>query len=265
MHALSKVLASWSKKKNLITIALIDELNFYFLGIHPNFELPKLVKFFLGKDIENELIQIALPKLYRHRPLYSVPLYHELGHFIDNDNRIVQHSLILKPPSPALVDQERNHRKEFFADLFATMYTGQAQILFMDKLCPSAPACFSHPSTKDRIKTMELFLSGKSNEIIDIFQDILTKHSLPTLETNYVVPNIVDCFDNIRTYCIQSDAELHGILEAGLLFLENLSGTPRSPWKDLSNEFEPDRIVNDLIEKSIRNKIIVDKWNNGTA
>ncbi len=264
VYALSTALRDWNIGNNIVTTALIDEFNFYFQGIDPNFK--KLVKSYLTIEISHDLIQIALPKLYIHKPLYSIPLYHELGHFIDNHKRITSYSRLLHPlPGKYHEQVEVAHRQEFFADIFSASYTGLASVIFLNEFAANAVETHSHPSTKQRVEVMTSFLEGKSNGITDIFYNTLTKLGLPPLMRRYEVPKLVECFNNIRPYCIKNKKELHGILEAGWNYLLTRDSEPDSGFNEISDEFEPAKIINDLIEKSIRNMILQEKWDNGST
>ncbi len=264
VYALTTALEDWSSGNNLVTTALTDDFNFYFQGIDPDFN--KLVESYLGIELNYDLIQIALPKLYIHKPLYSIPLYHELGHFIDNKKRITKASLLLHPPSVRTdIYQQNAHRSEYFADLFSVSYTGESTIIFLNEFASDAPDSYSHPATNKRIKIMTAFLEGISNDIIDIFTDTLNHLKLPSLRKRFITPNLDDCYNNIRPYPINDKKELHGILTGGWNHLISISENNESCLKDISNEFEPARIINDITEKSIRNMILKSKWQNGTA
>lgn len=264
VYSLTNALKDWHNGNTLITTALIDECNFYFQGIDPNFK--KLVKIYLSSNIEYDLIQIALPKNYIHKPLYSIPLYHELGHYIDLEKRVTNLSVLLFPlPGRLPIDAEISHRKEFFADLFSASYTGAANMIFINELAPGQPESFSHPSTEERVKVMSAFLDGKDHPIINYFNESLNRLGLPSLQKRYEIPAVEGCFDNIRPYCIRSKGELHGMLEAGWNYLSNLPENSASGLNEIADEFEPARIINDLTEKSIRNMILKEKWADGTA
>lgn len=267
VFALTDALKDWDSRDNLITTALIDECNFYFQGIDPNFKI--LVKSYLSLEITHDLIQIALPRIYIHKPLYSIPLYHELGHFIDFEKRITHTSFLLNPLTVAIPPKDRNieiaYRKEFFADLFSASYTGGANIIFLNEFAPNQPASNSHPATSQRIEVLEAFLQGKHHETIDIFQSALNKLGLPLLSKRFKLPDLYYCYNNIRPYCIKTKEELHGILEAGWNYQLTLKANSDSALNDITDEFEPARIINDLTEKSIRNMILNEKWNNGTV
>lgn len=264
VYTLTTALEDWSNSKNLVTTALTDDLNFYLQGIDPDFR--QLVKGYLGLDVSHDLIQIALPKLYIHKPLYAIPLYHELGHFIDNEKRINNASLLLyKIPVSANPYIEIAHRKEFFADLFAVSYTGESQIIFLNEFASGAQDSATHPSTAKRIDVMQSFLDGRNHFIIDIFNTTIGHLGLPAIQKRFKIPNLDNCFNNIRPYPIADNEELHGMLTASWHHLQNLPSNPESNLRDISNEFEPARIINDLTEKSIRNMILKEKWRNGTT
>ncbi|MCK9606554.1 MAG: hypothetical protein M0R33_08905 [Methylomonas sp.] len=152
-HCLKLALEDWTHKKALITTALTQEKNysFYFEGVWPQFYI--LAESYTGIKFESELVQIAFPKLYQHRPLLNVALYHELGHFIDIHQGIVNQSLLLVPSamlplpsinfsglSPDLVNQIAiHHRREYFADLFAASYAGKAIRDFLAEFAKNNP------------------------------------------------------------------------------------------------------------------------------
>jgi hypothetical protein len=264
VYCLKKALSQWITQECLITTALIDERNYHFYG----FDLGAIVNTVFPNKINKKLIQIALPKLYKHRPIYNVGLYHELGHFIDGHYNITGNSRLLNS-DPGLTKNsdkqwDKSHRAEYFADLFAASFTGMAIFKFINMFAFGHSASETHPATDDRLAIIGNFLTGSKNKIIDNFNESLQVLKLPELKPQFVKPDISEAFNNTRPYVIQSDGELHGILEAGWDLLENIKNTPTEPWKNL-DPFDVDRILNDLIEKSIRNKMIKEKWANANC
>ncbi|MEW8139145.1 MAG: hypothetical protein AB2761_18940 [Candidatus Thiodiazotropha endolucinida] len=257
VYALKIALDDWVSNPCSISTALRDDLDYHFLGVDPG---QVIQKFIPGVNFNSKLIQIALPKLYRHYPLYNVALYHELGHFVDNECGITNYSFLLQPPASQHTRlMEEHHRKEYFADLFAACYTGRAISLFLDAACRNNQISFTHPATSDRISVITDFLKGTSNKLIDFYQNVLDARGLPKLKKRYVSPDITDTFDAIRTFPIASIEELHGILDAGWNFLVDTYDHNREPWSNVEKK-DILRIINDLIEKSIRNRMVVLKW-----
>lgn len=263
VYALELALRDWTSHPCAITTALLDDLDYHFLGVDPTIAIrahDPQVRF------ENELIQIALPRLYRHRPLYNVALYHELGHYIDTHFRVSELSLLQNPAysrlSPERLRILLNHSKEYFADLFAVSYTGVAFVKFLETLAFGAPDSFSHPATSKRVEKMENLMLGRSDPLIDAFQSALSLLKLPALAVRYRRPDIDGAFNSIRTYSIADSCELHGVLEAAWVFLESAEKQDRKPWSNIP-VLEIGQIVNDLVEKSIRNFMTVMKWQHG--
>jgi hypothetical protein len=273
VHCLKKALASWTHKNALITTALTQEKNysFYFEGVPQDFY--HLAKEYAGVSFSGELVQIALPQIYQHRPLLNVALYHELGHFLDDHHSIVNLTLLLIPsnklPLPQLninlLNQQtvdfvaRNHRKEYFADVFSASYAGMAYRDFLAEFANNNPVCGTHPATEDRLALIDSFLAGRENDIIDSFQKALTMLGLRKLEIAFSVPDVSAAFGNVRPYAIQNDGELHGIFEAGSSYLKEVLAHPAGPWLE-AGEDTTERLINDLVEKSIRNSMILDRW-----
>lgn len=259
VYALKVALADWGKEDFVITTAIIDERNYYFKEADPN----RVLKRFIEIDMDIELIQIAFPKLYRHRPLYNVALYHELGHFIDHHYKIITYSSLLEPYSDDkdLAKMQDYHRREYFADLVAASYTGEGYTRFLGHFSRDQMDTTTHPSIQNRLNNIEDFLNGNTNSIIDLFQRVLTLLRLPQLRIRFESPDIKPRFSNVLPYDIQNDAELHGIFVSGWEFLGDVHDGKVETWCGLES-FEADRIVNDLIEKSIRNRVITEKWKN---
>jgi hypothetical protein len=273
VHCLKEALASWTHKNALITTALTQDkaYSFYFQGV--NQEFYTLAKAYTNVDFKSELAQIAFPQIYRHRPLLNVALYHELGHFLDVHHGIVNQSLLLlqseQLPLPSInfdslsLDQ-RNcianfHRREYFADIFAASYVGKAYREFLNAFAKNNPVSLTHPATNDRLALIDSFLSGTYTEIINLFQTSLTKLGLQKLGINFSAPDVSAAFDNARPYAIQNEAELHGIFEAGNTYLKQALTTPAILWSEI-DKTTSERMVNNLVEKSIRNSMIVNQW-----
>ncbi len=269
--SLEQALQDWlpnPEQPYAVTTALLDEQQYYFRGIYDQFY--DMVSAFLDVTFEVKLIQIALPRLYRHRPLYGVALYHELGHFIDTYFKVTEFSLLIAPPALPQINPtqayevERSWRKEYFADLFAAGYTGSAIGVFLGHIAPNAPPSLSHPATNDRLNNIAAFLAGNKTQIIGLFDNALQLLGLPTLTIRYSKPDIRPFLNNIRPYPIANEPELHGLIEAGWEYLSAAHKDGDSPWTELGEE-KTDRIINDVIEKSIRNWMIKTRWVDGTA
>ncbi len=263
VYALKIALKDWVSGECAITTALLDDLNYHFNQVAPG---DVIEKFIPSVSFETKLIQIALPKLYRHRPIYNVALYHELGHFVDRQFGITKLTMLAHPLKPEASEEDHriyeSHLGEYFADLFAASYTGTSIASFLNLIVPNQAASFTHPATNDRTSVVNDFLSKKSQLVVDMFQSTLANRGLPSLEIRYVAPDIKESFNNIRTYQIANTAELHGIIESGwTMWLEERE---KEPWVNLEDR-EFARILNDLIEKSIRNKMISTKWNDANS
>lgn len=276
VHCLKKALASWTDKNALITTALTQDkaYSFHFHGV--NHEFYTLAKSLTGVKFDSELVQIAFPQIYRHRPLLNVALYHELGHFLDVHHGIVHLSLLQVPSAqlplpginlnilaPKLKEAiVTHHRREYFADIFAASYAGKAYKDFLDAFAKNNPVSNTHPATNDRLTLIDSFLSGKHDDIIELFQTSITSLGLKKLDINFAVPDISEAFNNARPYAIQNEAELHGIFEAGTTYIKQaqLSECSPSSWPDVVGEAAAERIINGLVEKSIRNSMIIDNW-----
>jgi hypothetical protein len=272
-HCLKVALENWTHKKALITTALTQDkaYSFYFQGVSQDFYI--LAEAYTGVKFESELVQIAFPKLYQHRPLLNVALYHELGHFLDRHKGIVNQSLLLlhsdKLPLPMINFSDLSpdyinfiattHRQEYFADLFAASYAGNAFRDFLAEFAPNNPVSQTHPSTNDRLALIDTFLLGSQSDIIDLFQLTLSNLGLQKLEVAFSAPDVFDSFTNARPYVIKNEAELHGIFEAGAGYLKSLQRNPISPWVE-AGEITTKQAINDLVEKSIRNSMITDRW-----
>ena len=279
VSCLRHALRDWTDEKFLITTAIIQERNFFFVEVDKDFY--KLVRAFTKKTIEHRLIQIQLPELYRHRPLYNIALYHELGHFLDRHRGIAGFAQMLldqdsdaslpdlSGPPPGWSDDDYDravtaHLREYFADLFATCYMGSAMRDFLWEFAPDQPMMVTHPSVYARRQMIDVLLKGETNKVIDAFNLALRGLRLSPLSLRYKRPDIATVFDQVRPYPIQSDAEIHGLFEAGWDFLNEAQKQDRDPWKKMRPE-DVERIVNNLAEKSIRNYMIQRKWNDAVT
>ena len=211
------------------------------------------------------LVLVGVPRLYVHKPLYSIPLYHELGHFVDMTIGVTRLSLLISPPSSGNVGAEQLHRQEFFADLFAACYVGRSSVAALEIIAPNAPPALTHPATQDRVRLVEDFLGGNAHATIQLFQNCLRTLTAPRLALSHTPPDLNASLDDIRPYVIKSEDELHGIFESGWNYLNAALDHRTPPWSAALPDADVERIINDLIEKSIRNHSIVERWSNGTS
>lgn len=275
VYGLQRAIAEWLGNKDagsrqpLIVTNLIQEPNFYFQGVRPIFYDTLAA---LGTPIEYEIIQIKLPELYRRKPLYSVALYHELGHFIDLHFSISENVDVLFPefalpgmsvPTGGLSADAKKirlyHLREYFADLFAACYCGTAIKRFLEDFAPDLGASPTHPEGYNRLQVIGALLNRKKHALIDAFNKALSARSQPSLGIRFSRPLVDDCFTDIRPVTLNSDAEVFGVLDSAWEYLDRAAEKNADPWRKL-DESEIERVINDLVEKSIRNRMITEQW-----
>lgn len=283
VYCLEQACIDWTNNKSIIITELSqDIMSFYFMGVHEDFYT--LSKSIFDVNFDSELVQICLPDLYRRRPLYATPLYHELGHFVDGHLAIVEQTFLNKDltfnlpnlhlvpdyaristDSNLLLQLQRRHRKEYFADLFSAKYIGRSGVEFLNEIAGNNPPSMTHPSTQDRVNVVDDFLNGNPNIIIDMFNTVLKNNNYPLLQHTMMNMDIEGSFENIRPYKIKNKEELHAFIGKSWTFLQNMVNSPKDKWACIP-KIQIEKSVNDLVEKSLRNYMIVSKWDNdGTS
>jgi hypothetical protein len=264
---LNAALREWTKKNYVITTALLLDKDFHFYPLDPWQYISTAIPGVDYKSFDSLLIQIALPSLYRDKPLFNIPLYHELGHFVDKMFGVTELSFIYTNYQTKLPESQRvehRHRQEFFADIFAACYVGDANLKFVESFVGDAPASSTHPSVKERIELGKIFLDGTPNSLIDVFQQCLKQQEAPALFKRFSAPDVNECFDNIRPCVISDKRALHGIFSSSWDYLLKVQEDKHSPWQN-ADENHIATIINDLVEKSIRNYSIREKWANASS
>ncbi len=205
---------------------------------------------------------IGVPRLYARKPLFCIPLYHELGHFVDVTLKISELSLLLHPMAGLPTNVALSHRREYFADLFSSCFVGRSSVSALEIIAPNHPPSMTHPGTADRVAVVDAFLSDAPHLTVNLFQDTLTKRALPNLVKTYHPVSVRDDFDDLRTYSPADIEAVHGMLESAWRYMFDVVDGGRNPWQlDGASEGAIEAIVNDLTEKSIRNFAIRTTWN----
>jgi hypothetical protein len=265
-HCLKAALRVWTKREYLITTALTAEQDFHLRPADPWVFIKTTISDFDTAGFDALLVQLGVPRIYSHKPIYCIPLYHELGHFVDVTLGITRLSLLLLPPTgkPTI---ELSHRMEHFADLFAACYAGKSSILTLETIAPGESASTTHPATADRIAVVENFLNSRPAPVTDLFGRCLSMLSAPALKPMFRTPDIRNEYDDIRPYQIKSEEELHGLFDAAWTYLGEVLDEKRSPkWaKPNLTDADIERVINDLTEKSIRNHSVLERWAIGAS
>lgn len=281
--ALQSALSNWSKQPVVLTTALLDEPNYYFLGTGE--QLIAVAEAALGIKLSCELVQIAFPAMYRRSPLFCIPLYHELGHFVDRHLGIVDASLLLRPVATdpevakvssafgldaardvAIIEQiVTSHRREYFADAFCACYTGSAGGDFLKSFAGDQGISASHPSVADRLDAIDARANGSLHPKVSMFDEVVTKligENLLIRRFNTV--DLAKSFGMVRPVDLTDEEDVHGVFLAGWKYLQETLVSSPQPWDALSTG-EVESTINGLIEKSIRNYMITLGWNHAAA
>jgi hypothetical protein len=268
IFCLEHAVRPWVIKETIITTGLTYGQDFHFQPADPWDFIKLNITSFSTNNYDPKLIFIRVPRLYIHKPLYCIPLFHELEHFVDISLGVTIRSLLLAPASPYLsmsvMPVPPRHRMEHFADLFAASYVGRSSIETLLTIAPNDAASVTHPSTADRVRIVDDFLSGSPSNIVDLFQNSLSALGAPTLTKHFLKPDLTQEIDDIRPDEIKNLEELYGMFEAAWKYLANLLDYKQAPWASNVTDSRIEQIINDLTEKSIRSYAIIERWNRGT-
>ena len=254
VYCLEKALNEWDKSERYIIVTSLQN-NIISYSFNPTLALDETIYdlVFAKFDISfrHRLIQINLPKYLAHDYLANVVLYHELGHFVDLRYSISARIMM----AHHLNDSQRRHFAELFSDVFASQYIGFASNYYLDYIAHKAPNSFTHPATDNRIKIVEDFLN--SNQPNDYLKIILT--ATKSITGNDMKPN-TDTVDSTEFIppILDSEGQLHSIFEVGWNLWKSEIAEFNEKNIDQDNKYQ---IINNLIEKSISNYMITEKWN----
>ncbi len=303
IHCLKVALKQWLKPGDdyiIVTSLVNGVIDFSFdpiLVIYNDYY--RIIKKIYGITFISRLVQINLPVYLSRDYLANVVLYHELGHFVDLRfqiseslyNKILNdyYNLNLLTPSqekdlleyfPYLSDPiykdafkkgidiyiVKSHIAEYFCDLFASQYIENCSGYYLNYLTESQTSySSSHPSTINRIKLVNLFLSSNtSNYILENIREaafMITNNNLQIRYKKY--KNDAD-FISLIPVNISNEDELHFLfINAWKIWLDDWGKiiTKNKFAYPLSQRRVYD-FLNNLIEKSIGNYIVISDWNN---
>ncbi len=260
-YCLKIALGTWRKKQCIITTGLIDFPHGYcFLQVDPWEFILAALPAFDSQNFTPSLVLIGVPRLYKNKPIFCIPLYHELGHFVD------RHWGIANLLALTNMSISWSHWAEYFADVFAASYVGESKVRALSAVASGAAPNQSHPGTSDRIQVIEAFLAGRPDLRLDAIYAALARLGAPPLVRRFQTPDIAPAFDDLRTFSLQSDEQVHGLFNAAWLYFERCITNGTVPWSSSPpHEGDVETIVNNLTEKTLRNYAIVRQWNNAAS
>lgn len=264
VFCLEKALNDWDSSNNYIIVTTLNNetLGYYFdptLSLDPtSFDL---IKANYSIEFPHRLIQISLPKYLANDYLANVVLYHELGHFIDLKYKISE-SIVRKSFHEQTIletnlNREYNHYSEYFADIFAAQYIGDSSSNYLSYIAHKHKDGKSHPSTDKRIQIVSDFLKGAPSEpYLKNLSDATIGITGKKLSQRYsIIPD--QDFKEFIPPIFENTSELHSVFKVGWdLWMTEVKSFQ---VKGISYE-EKYTILNNLIEKSINNFMVLESW-----
>ena len=254
-----------------------------------------LVKTKLGVEFKNILLTVQMPRQLSRDYLTNVCLFHELGHFVDTklhiSERTYTDSLLLKwmnkkktseinkwfsngtdayqivatpiGPRVAGISQSVFYLKEYFADLFGSQYVGDNIFNYIEYLDDEPQADGPvHPSDDKRRRMYIDFTKGvNTNPVVEALYETTLAQSKHGLVKKYIDLDTTEMCSFIPT-TLSNEQQLLSIFNMGWGVYKSGS-LPFEKANDLQQPLSPDKryeCINNLIEKSINNYLIVRDW-----
>jgi len=265
VYCLEKVLKDWKcLENNIVVTTLSNDIHGYYFNPTLSLFQPyhDIIKANYGVEFKDRLIQISLPKYLVHDYLANVVLYHEIGHYVDEKYKIseaiVQTKLLAGEIKMTEKEVYLSHYMEYFADLFSAQYIGDSSNYYLNYIAHKNSDSYTHPATDKRISVVEEFLSGvyKDKFLIDLVT-ATEKITGDKLQIRYSIPQKND-FEEFVPTVLNSEKELHSVFKiAWDLWVNDVK-----QFSDKGIDFqEKYRIINNLVEKSISNYMVLEQWN----
>jgi len=254
-----------------------------------------LVKAKFGVDFKNILLTVQMPRQLSRDYLTNVCLFHELGHFVDTKLQIAErcyhdsllnkwinkkkapdinrwfcngndaYHIVSTPVGPQImvVPQSLFYLKEYFADLFGSQYVGDNIFNYLEYLSEDVMADGPYHPSDDKRRRMYLdFEKGiNTNPVVEALYETTLTQSKHGLVKRYVDLDTAEMCSFIPT-ALANDQQLLSIFNMGWDVYKRGSD-PFEKANNLSHPLPPDKryeCINNLIEKSINNYLIVRDW-----
>jgi hypothetical protein len=256
IFCLNKVLNDWipnGTEKYFIVVSYNNNFDDFSIRAYGEARLKAItenIKFLFNVDYTQSLIQISKPKLLANDYLSSIPIYHEMGHFIEKNYQIVIR--LLKEKKLEVLKIPPLHFTEFFADLFAAQYIGRSAIAPLDESITISSA--SHPSNAQRVEIVNAFIEGTGSlQCMSIINELKRVTRLRTglnLEIRY--ENLEDDenpFLKLVPVIMPSHEKLHALFNTGWQHWMNPDSIIRKKYPKYE---ECNKILNGLIRNSIK-------------
>jgi|GEM_PF-985062 len=278
-YLLREVLLDWKLGDCIVTTSLNQshEFNCESSLVAPEVLLEEIGLTTLAES--GHLVQMGVPEIFQHMPLLCSPLYHEVGHFIEEHERLIKRLVVSKTKRVALVQampglatfptesHERVARKwaiEHFCDLLAASYVGECVSDYIIQWDHTITPCESHPPAASRAEVTRDFLEGRPNALVDLLKGAVADAGQDLeLKQRFEEPDVAAAFSDVRPVQIASLPQLHGLLPAADKFIKALSTSPAEFENTNIGRVARQRrshLINDLIEKSIRSFMIQKAW-----
>ena len=204
-------------------------------AIYQNIELRYCIHF------NEKIVKITMPIEHCSDYLVNVSLYHEIGHYIDNQRglRWWMFNSLLAPSNntPAFIAEIQHffpfynhpldehlktkflrHSNEYIADLFSAQYTGEDALVYLKYLRSHNPDIEGeeHPRPALRYEMIDAFLKA-DNVFIALLRALvpkLYKNRSIALDKKYDL-NIVDKVGTLSAIAVGSEHEMHSLYSAG--------------------------------------------------
>lgn len=201
-------------------VGKLDDLNHVCSALH------------LEENYKHGLIHISQPRFFINDFLSSIPVYHEMGHFIDNIYGISEHASNNLPNTLSkhlqIRGKERlNYIREHFANIFAAQYLSNSIIKKIDYSClredEKTSGNLTHPSIIDRISIVNTSLTNSGPdedfEIIDQLKESTKfKTGLKSGEKELLVRQVelkINPFTSEKAVKLEKKSEVHTLFFEG--------------------------------------------------
>src|SRR5690606_29346435 len=94
ISCLTDALRRWGLSEAAVITSLTEDHDFHLKPLDPWRFIETSIAGYDPGGFKLPLVMIGVPRIYAHKPIFCIPLFHELGHFVDIQYRVTQVSAI---------------------------------------------------------------------------------------------------------------------------------------------------------------------------